>query len=91
VLAELRVAGVQIRIVQVTLEHALLQAVRHGHVRDAAVEGEHAPMTAEPVAALHVLGRPGEQQLAEAEPATNTYALWISPVFISYHSIGSPA
>lgn len=49
------------------LEHALFQAVRHRHVRHAAVEREHATMRTEPVAALHVLGGPGEQQLAEAE------------------------
>src|SRR5580693_6758105 len=34
---------------------------------DAGVEGEHAAVTAEPVAALHVLGRARVQQLAEAE------------------------
>ena len=61
------IARVQIGIVQVTLEHALLQAVGHGHVRHAAVEAVHAPMAAEPVAALHVIAGPGEQQLAEAE------------------------
>ena len=49
------------------LEHALLQAVGHEHVCDAGVEGEHASVTAEPVAALHVLGRPRIQQLTEAE------------------------
>ena len=48
-------------------QHALLQAVRHRDVTDPTVEGEHASMTAEPVAALHVLGRSREQQLAEAE------------------------
>src|SRR5712671_94178 len=36
-------------------------------MRDTGVEGEHAPMTAEPVAALHVLGRARVQQLTEAE------------------------
>jgi hypothetical protein len=65
---ELRITGVQIRIVQVALEHTLLQAVRHRHVRYATVIGEHAPVTRQPVAALHVLGRPGVEQLAEAEP-----------------------
>jgi hypothetical protein len=64
---QLRVAGVQVRIVQMTLEHALLQAVRHRHMRYATVVGVHAPMAAKPVAALHVLGGPGEQQLTEAK------------------------
>src|SRR5579864_1896419 len=50
-----------------TLEYALLQTVRHGDVRNATVEGEHAPMGAEPVPTFHVLGRPGKQQLAEAQ------------------------
>src|ERR1700722_5379883 len=54
-------------IVQVALQYALLQAVWHEHVCDAAVKGEHAPMTAEPVAALHVLGRARIQHLAEAK------------------------
>src|SRR5665213_4297592 len=36
-------------------------------MRDAAVGGEHAAMTAEPVAILHVLRRPCVEQLAEAE------------------------
>src|SRR5580658_2540400 len=49
------------------LEHALLQAVGHRHVRHAAVEGAHALMAVEPVAALHVIGRPGKEQLAEAK------------------------
>jgi hypothetical protein len=50
-----------------TLEHALLQTIRYGHVRDAAVEGEHAPMGTEPVAALHILCRPGKEQLTETK------------------------
>jgi hypothetical protein len=50
-----------------TLEHALLQTIGYGHVRDAAIEGEHAPMGTEPVAALHILCRPGKQQLTEAK------------------------
>src|SRR5450631_1228507 len=61
------IARVQIGVVQMAFQDALLQAVRHRHVAHPAVEGEHAPVTAEPVAALHVLGRPREQQLAEAE------------------------
>jgi hypothetical protein len=44
---QLRVTRIQIGIVQMTLEHALLEAVGHGHVRDAAIEGEHAPMRTE--------------------------------------------
>jgi hypothetical protein len=36
-------------------------------MRNASVEGEHAPVAGEPVTALHILGRPGEQQLAEAQ------------------------
>ena len=49
------------------LEHALLETVRHQHVRHATVEREHAPVAAEPVAALHVLGGARVQQLTEAE------------------------
>ena len=49
------------------LEHALFQAVRHRHMWYAAVVNKHASMRAEPVAALHVLGGPSEQQLTEAE------------------------
>src|SRR4029077_16953015 len=76
---ELRIPGVQIRIVPMALEHALLQAIRHSHVRHAAVVGEHAPVTGQPVAAL------------QPSPATNTHALRTSPVLMSIHSIGSPA
>src|SRR6185437_11332518 len=36
-------------------------------MRDATVEAEHAPVAAEPVATLHVIGRPSEQQLTEAQ------------------------
>jgi hypothetical protein len=55
-----------------TFQNALLQTVWNDHVRDAAVESENAPMATEPVATLGVLGRPREQQLAEAE-ASNEY------------------
>ncbi len=41
--------------------------IEHGHVRHTAVVGEHAPVRGQPVAALHVLGRPCVQQLAEAQ------------------------
>src|SRR5215475_5650074 len=64
---QLRIARIQIWIVQMTFQHALLEAVGHGHVRDATIKGEHAPMRTEPVATLHVLGRPGKEQLAEAK------------------------
>jgi len=64
---ELGVPGVEVGVVQMALEHALLQAVGDRHVRHAAEIGEHAPMAREPVAALHVLGRPGVEQLTEAE------------------------
>src|SRR5687767_8644965 len=49
------------------LEHGLFRAVRHRHVRYAAVKGEHASMRTEPVPALHILGGPSEQRLTEAE------------------------
>ena len=49
------------------LDHTLFEAVRYGYVRHAAVVGEHASVRGQPVAALHVLGRPGIQQLAEAQ------------------------
>ena len=64
---QLRVAGVQVWIIQVAFEHTLFQTIRYGHMRDAAVKGEHSPVGAEPIAAFHVLSRPGEQQLTEAQ------------------------
>ena len=64
---QLRIPGVQIRIIQVTLEHALLEAIRHRHMRYTSVEGIHTSMAAQPIAALHILGRPGKQQLTEAK------------------------
>jgi hypothetical protein len=42
-------------------------------VDHAAVEGEHPPVAIKPVAAFHVLGRPSEEQLAEAQ-AGNKHA-----------------
>jgi hypothetical protein len=65
---KIRITGVQVRIVKMALEHPLLQAIGYRDVGHAAVVGVHAPVARQPVAALHVLGRPGEQQLAEAEP-----------------------
>lgn len=64
---QLRVTGVQIRIVQMTLRHTLLQTVRHRHVWDATVKNKHTSVRTEPVAALHVLGGPGKQQVTEAK------------------------
>ena len=52
---------VQIGVVQMTFDDARLQAVRHGDVTDAAIILKHPPVAAEPVTALHVLGRPREQ------------------------------
>ena len=60
VAGELGVTGVEIRIVEMAFEDALLEAVRYGDVRHAAVEGEHPSVTGEPVAALRVFGGPGE-------------------------------
>jgi hypothetical protein len=67
VAGQLRITGVQIRIVKMALDHTLFEAVRHGYVRHAAVVGEHPPMRGQPVAALHVLGRPGKEQLAKTQ------------------------
>lgn len=61
------VAGVEIGVVKVTLQDTLLEAVRDSDVRDTAIELEHPPMCAQPVAAARALGRPGEQQLAKAQ------------------------
>jgi len=41
--------------------------VRYGHMRHAASVDKHPSVTGQPVATLHVLGRPGIQQLAEAQ------------------------
>lgn len=64
----LRVAGVDIRVVDVTLEHALLQTVRHRHRRHPTVVLVHPPVTGEPVRALHVRCCPGKGELTEAQP-----------------------
>src|SRR5580692_8332125 len=52
---------------KMTFENALLQTVGYGHVWDAAVVAEHAPMGSKPIATFHILGCPSEQQVAEAE------------------------
>jgi hypothetical protein len=67
VLAQLGVGRIQVGIVELTLEHALLETVRHRHRRHAAVGLVHPPVRGLPVLALHVLGGPGKQQLAETE------------------------
>src|ERR1017187_2612764 len=56
-----RVVFVQIRIVQMAFDDAGLQAVGNGDVTDATVIFKHPPVTAEPVTAFHVLGRPGKE------------------------------
>ena len=65
---QVRVVFVQIGIVQMAFDDASLQAIGNSHVRHAAVLLIHPPVTAEPVAAFHVLRRPGEEQLAKAKP-----------------------
>lgn len=62
-----RVVFVQIRIVQVTLDDSLPQTIGHRDVSHAVVIGVHASMAGDPVATLHVLRRPGKQQLTEAQ------------------------
>jgi hypothetical protein len=52
---QIRVVFVQIRIVEVTFHDALAQAVWYRHVGHAAVIGEHASVTGEPVATLHAV------------------------------------
>src|SRR5713226_10734249 len=49
-------------------DDAGLQAVGNRDVTDATIIFKHPPVTAEPVAAFHILRRPGEEQLAEAKP-----------------------
>ncbi len=62
------------------------------HMRDAVGEEERAAMRAElPGAALHILGRAVQSRPLNPSTATNTQALWISPVFRSDHSVGSLA
>jgi hypothetical protein len=53
---QLRVTRIQIQIIEVTFQHALLQTIRHSHVRDAAVGAEHTPMTRQSIAALRCDG-----------------------------------
>src|SRR5258708_5957455 len=49
-------------------DDAGLQAIGNGDVTDAPIIFKHPPVTAEPVAAFHILRRPGEEQLAKAKP-----------------------
>src|SRR6185437_2810193 len=49
------------------LEYALLQTVRYRYMGHATVKTKHPSVRGEPVAALHVFGRPRKQQLAEAQ------------------------
>ena len=62
-----RVVFVQIGIIQVTLDDPLPQTIGHRDVGHAVVISKHASMAGDPVATLHVLRRPGKQQLAEAQ------------------------
>lgn len=62
-----RVVFVQIGIVQVTFDDPLSQTIGHRDVGHAVVMSKHASMAGDPVATLHVLGRPGKQQLTEAQ------------------------
>jgi hypothetical protein len=64
---KLRVPTVEIWIVEVALEDALLEAVRDSDVCDTTVELKHSAMTAQPISAARFLDCPGEQQLAEAQ------------------------
>lgn len=66
---QLRVGGIQIGIVDMALQHALLEAVGCGHRRHSAKGLVHPAVRGEPVAALHILTGPGEEELAVAEGA----------------------
>ena len=67
--SQVRIVFVQIGIVQMAFDDAGLQAIGDGDMGYPAVPLIHSPVSAEPVAAFHILRRPSKEQLAKAEPS----------------------
>jgi hypothetical protein len=69
---QLGVSGVEIRVIQMALEDALLEAIRNNYMCHTAVELKHPTVGCKPVAAARILSRPGKQHLAEAKAENKT-------------------